>query len=105
MSQKLKLLRNLNEGEKMAPQLRAIVEALSEIGIGKEVDRKEFVKVLSDRPEKLVTRQPVERILAYYAPQLKEQGLVEFIRSEPAAKTEKAAAEKPAKAEKPVKAA
>lgn len=106
MAQKLKLVRELKADEKIAPQMKVIVEALGKIGIGKEVDRSEFITSLESNPA-MVTRQPVARILAYYAPHLKEAGLVEFSKPEPAPKKEKA--EKPAKtaaapAEKPAKA-
>lgn len=107
MAQKLKLLRELKPDEKMAPQMKVIIEQLASIGIGKEVDRDEFIKLL-EANEKMVTRQPVARILAYYMPHLKEAGLIEATKPEPAPKAEKA--EKPAKtaaapAEKPAKAA
>lgn len=109
MAQKMKLLRDLKEGEKLAPQMRVIIEQLKGIGIGKEIERPKLIEMLEKNPA-MVTRQPVDRIVAYYAPHLKDAGLVEFSKPEPKPAKEKpakdgdkpaagaAAAEKPAKA-------
>ena len=106
MAQKLKLLRELKADEKLAPQAIVIVDQLKGIGVGKEVERDKLVEML-EKNEKMVTRQPVSRILAYYAPHLREAGIVEFSKPEP--KPKAAATDKPTKtaaapAEKPAKA-
>lgn len=103
MSDKVVLKRKLNEGEKIAPQQKAFYDYLLKQGIGKEVDRKTMVDaVVTDGT--LVTRQPPDRIFAYYVPKFAESGLIETIKA-PKPPKEAKAKEKPAKspAEAPAK--
>jgi hypothetical protein len=93
MSDKVVLKRKLNEGEKIAPQQKAFYDHLLAQGVGKEVDRKSMVDAVVASGA-LVTRQPPDRIFAYYAPKFAETGLIETI---------KAPKEKPAAKEKPAK--
>ena len=93
---KVVLKRELNEVEKIAPQQMAFYNYLKKQGVGKEVDRKAMVEaVVADGS--LVTRQPPDRIFAYYIPKCAESGLIEVIK---APKEPKEPKEKPAKAEK-----
>lgn len=93
MSDKVVLKRKLNEGEKIAPQQKAFYDYLLAQGVGKEVDRKTMVDAVVASGA-LVTRQPPDRIFAYYAPKFAETGLIETI---------KAPKEKPAAKDKPAK--
>lgn len=97
MSDKVVLKRKLNEGEKIAPQQKAFYDYLLAQGVGKEVDRKTMIDAVVASGA-LVTRQPPDRIFAYYAPKFAESGLVETIKAPKPPKAEKA--EKPAKAAK-----
>lgn len=106
MSDKVVLKRELNEGEKIAPQQMAFYNYLKAKGVGKEVDRKTMIEEVVASGT-LTTRQPPERIFAYYAPKFAESGLIEVIKAPKAPKAEKAA--KPEKSpaaapEKPAKA-
>jgi len=105
MGAQIKLLRELKSDEKLAPQCKIIYDELLKIGVGKAVDREEFVKILEKGP--MVTRQPHGRILAYYTKPLKDDGILEVVGSakESKPKAEKPAKEAAAKPEKPAKAA
>lgn len=102
MSDKVVLKRKLNEGEKIAPQQMAFYNHLLSVGVGKEVDRKAMVDAVVANGT-LVTRQPPDRIFAYYVPKFAETGLIEVIKAPKEPKAPKA--EKPAKtpAEAPAK--
>ncbi len=76
---KLKLLRETKEDEKLAPQAQVIYDVLKGIGVGKEVDKETVLKQI-EAEGKLKTRQPVERIVAYYLMPFKKEGLVEVIK-------------------------
>lgn len=108
MSIKLKLLRNVKEGDKVPPQMKVIIDTLAAVGEGKEIDRDTVVQTL-EKEGKLNTRQPVQRILGYYMNRLTGEGFVELIRApepvkEKATKPEKTAgATSVAKPEKPEK--
>lgn len=97
MNDKVVLKRELNEGEKIAPQQKAFYDYLKSQGVGKEVDRKTMVDAVVANGS-LVTRQPPERIFAYYIPKFAETGLIEVIK---APKEPKAPKEKPAKDKSP----
>lgn len=101
MSDKVILKRKLNEGEKIAPQQKAFYDYLLSVGIGKEVDRKAMIEAVTASGA-LVTRQPPERIFAYYAPKFAETGLIEVIKAPKPAKEPKA--DKPAKEKSPAEA-
>lgn len=60
------------EGKKLAPQARVIVDLIHKYGAS-GVTKAELVTELKD---KLKTKQPVERVLAYYTVLLKKDGLV-----------------------------
>lgn len=96
MSDKVVLKRKLNEGEKIAPQQKAFYDYLLAQGVGKEVDRKSMVDAVVSSGT-LITRQPPDRIFAYYVPKFAESGLIQVIK---APKEPKAPKEKPAKAAK-----
>lgn len=94
MADKVVLKRKLNDGEKIAPQQKAFYDYLLAQGVGKEVDRKTMVDAVVASGA-LVTRQPPDRIFAYYIPKFAESGLIEVIKAPKE--------EKPAKQEKPAK--
>lgn len=100
MSDKVVLKRKLNEGEKIAPQQKAFYDYLLAQGVGKEIDRKAMVDAVVANGS-LVTRQPPDRIFAYYAPKFAEVGLIETIK---APKPAKEKTEKPAKEKSPAEA-
>ena len=58
---------------KLAPQAKVIVDTLSEFKDG--TDRKTLLKTLAEEG-KLITRQPVERIVAFYKKRLVESGAI-----------------------------
>ena len=91
---KLVLKREAKEDEKFGPQQQAIYDQMKKYGLNKEVDR---ATVLADLEKSgaIKTRQPVDRILAYYLNPFKKMGIIESI-SPPKA-------EKPAKEPKPAK--
>lgn len=91
---KLKLLREAKAEEKFGPQQQAIYDQMKKYGVGKEVDR---ATVLADLEKSgaIKTRQPVDRILAYYLNPFKKMGIVDSIAPPKA--------EKPAKEPKPAK--
>lgn len=93
MTDKVVLKRKLTDGEKIAPQQKAFYDFLLLQGVGKEVDRKAMVDAVVASGA-LVTRQPPDRIFAYYAPKFAETGLIETIK---APKEKAAPKEKPAK--------
>lgn len=94
MGVRIKLLRTLNEGEKTAPQAKVIIDVIAEkFGVGKEVERAEVIKTIEESGL-LKTRQPVDRIIAYYQKPLRLEGIIEVI---------KPVVEKKEKAEKPKK--
>lgn len=73
----LKVLRGLNEGEKVSPQARVMLDTLNESGATETaVDREDLVAKLTESGA-LNTRQDPARVVAYYLPRLKEAGLVE----------------------------
>jgi hypothetical protein len=92
---KVVLKRKLNENEKIAPQQKVFYDYLLSQGVGKEVDRKAMVDAVVASGT-LVTRQPPERIFAYYVPKFADAGLIEVIKAPkpPKEKTEKPAKEK-----------
>jgi hypothetical protein len=94
MSDKVVLKRKLNENEKIAPQQKAFYDYLLAQGINKEVDRKAMVDAVIASGA-LVTRQPPDRIFAYYIPKFADTGLIEVIKAPKPAK--EPAAAKPAK--------
>lgn len=100
MSDKVVLKRKLNEGEKIAPQQKAFYDYLLAQGIDKQVDRKAMVDAVVASGA-LVTRQPPDRIFAYYVPKFAETGLIEVIK---APKAPKEKTEKPAKEKSPAEA-
>lgn len=100
MSDKVVLKRKLEENEKIAPQQKAFYDYLLGQGVGKEVDRKTMVDAVVANGS-LITRQPPDRIFAYYAPKFAETGLIEVIK---APKAPKEKAEKPKKEKTPAEA-
>jgi hypothetical protein len=100
MSDKVVLKRKLNEDEKIAPQQKAFYDYLLNAGVGKEVDRKTMIDAVVASGA-LVTRQPPDRIFAYYVPKFAETGLIEVIK---APKPVKEKAEKPTKEKSPAEA-
>lgn len=91
---KLVLKRETKEDEKFGPQQQAIYDQMKTYGIGKEVDRAVVLAAL-EKSGKIKTRQPVDRILAYYLNPFKKMGIIDSIAPP---KTEKPAKEaKPAK--------
>jgi len=60
------------EGKKLAPQARLIVDLIHKYG-DKGVSKADLVGELKD---KLKTKQPVERVLAYYTVLLKKDGVI-----------------------------
>lgn len=75
--QTLKVLRELQEDEKVAPQAKVILNTIvTAVGVGETIDMDDLVNKLTDSGE-LNTRQEPKRVVAYYLPKLKEAGLVE----------------------------
>lgn len=64
-------VKNVAEGEKLAPQARVIVNELS--GKTEGLSRADLITALTG---KVTTRQPVERILTYYQKQLVTSGYI-----------------------------
>lgn len=64
-------VKNVAEGEKLAPQARVIVNVLSDHKEG--LTREALSKALDG---KLVTRQPIGRIVTYYQKMLVERGYI-----------------------------
>ncbi len=93
---KLVFKREATADEKFGPQQQVIYDAMKKYGVGKEVDRS---KVLDDLEKGglIKTRQPVDRILAYYLNPFKKMGIIDSIAP--------AKVEKPAKEAKPAKTA
>lgn len=85
---KLKLIREVREDEKLAPQQKVIYARLLNVGVGKEVDREQFVKDLESSGE-LTTKQSVDRVVSYYMQAFAKDGIAEVIKPEPAPKAEK----------------
>jgi len=75
--------RELTAEDKMAPQMRGIIESAIEAhGVGVAVDTADVVTSMEGN---ITSRQPLERILGYYLPKLEEvDGLVTVERAEPA---------------------
>lgn len=96
MGHRVKLLRTLREDEKLAPQAKVIYDKMNEYGIGKEIERQDLAAALESEGN-LKTRQPVERIIAYYMGPFTKDGLMEAIKPEPTPKAEKPKKEKAAK--------
>lgn len=90
---KLKLLREAKADEKFGPQQQAIYDQMKKYGVGKEIDRSKVLEDL-EKAGTIKTRQPVDRILAYYLNPFKKMGIIDSIAP---AKVEKPAKEKPAK--------
>lgn len=65
------------EGSKLAPQARVIVDLIHKYGAN-GVSKSDLVNELKD---KLKTKQPVERVLAYYTVLLKKDGLLNTSKS------------------------
>lgn len=105
---KLILKRLPKDDEKFGPQQQAIIDQMKAYGVGKEIDRSKVLEDL-EKAGTIKTRQPVDRILAYYLNPFKKMGLVDSIappKAEPKPKAEKPAkeAKSPAAAEaKPAK--
>lgn len=102
----IKLLRQPNENDKLAPQAKVIVKVLTEVGANKApVERQKIVEELSKEGSELKTRQAPDRILAYYQPKLLELKIIEVTKVEgekkPKAKKE-AATKGPIAGGKPV---
>lgn len=100
---KMRVLREFEEGEKLSPQARVIVETIkSAVGLNEDVDRDDLVAKLVESG-KLNTRQEPARVVAYYVPKLKEAGLIETqtdkVEGETAADGEKPKRARKAKAE------
>ena len=73
-------IREIAEGEKLAPQSRAIVEStIAAHGLNTEVTVEQVVAAMTPH---VTTRQPMERIFGYYAPKLEEAGYISVERSE-----------------------
>jgi hypothetical protein len=105
MSDRLVLLREKKEDEKLAPQAQLIYDMLKERGVNKELDREAFVQAFGAHP-KLTTRQDPARVFGYYLQQFVKSELVKVIKAEPAPKAEKKAdksADGKAKDDKPAK--
>lgn len=66
-----KHLKGVSEGEKLAPQARVIVNVLADHPKG--LTREDLCKALEG---KLVTRQPIGRIVTYYQKNLVERGYI-----------------------------
>ena len=66
----LQVARKLNEGEKLTPQARQMVDLIVGAGEG-GIEKGELVKQLTPIVK---TRQPVERIVAFYQQTLGEKG-------------------------------
>lgn len=62
-------VKGIDEGEKLAPQAKVIVETIQSLGTA---PREQVVEALSDG--RLKTRQPPERILTYYQKALASKG-------------------------------
>lgn len=91
---KLILKRLPKDDEKFGPQQQAILDQMKVYGVGKEIDRSTVLADL-EKAGTIKTRQPVDRILAYYLNPFKKMGIVDSIAPP---KTEKPAKEpKPAK--------
>lgn len=91
---KLVLKRLPKDDEKFGPQQQAIVDQMKKYGVGKEVDRSQVLADL-EKAGTIKTRQPVDRILAYYLNPFKKMGIIDSIAPPKA--------EKPAKEAKPAK--
>lgn len=91
---KLKLLREAKDDEKFGPQQQAIYDQMKKYGVGKEIDRSKVLEDL-EKAGTIKTRQPVDRILAYYLNPFKKMGIIDSIAPPKA--------EKPAKEPKPAK--
>lgn len=78
--------RELAEGEKLAPQAKAIISsAIEQYGVDVEVTVAQVVAAMEGN---VTTRQPLERIFGYYAPKLLEAELISVTRAEGKAKAE-----------------
>jgi hypothetical protein len=88
----IKLLRDVKEDDKLGPQQKACMNAVTKAtgGAGKQALRTDVIEALTKGGE-LVTRQDPARILSFYQPQFKEKGLIDIV---------KVADEKPAPAAK-----
>ena len=76
MAQTLKLLRELEADERIAPQMRAIYDTIKEnVGIGEPMDREKIVAELTTNG-KLTTRQEPARILGFYLPRFEDKGII-----------------------------
>lgn len=74
--------RVIADEEKMAPQMRGIVNCvIAAHGAGNPVTIEQIVAAMEGN---ITTRQPLERIFGYYAPKLEEAGLITVERSEAA---------------------
>jgi len=88
--------RELTAEDKVAPQMRGIVESVIEAhGVGVAVTTEQVVAAMEGN---ITTRQPLERIFGYYVPKLEEAGLITVERSivvkkEKAPKAKKAVAD------------
>lgn len=71
------------EGAKYAPQCQIILGHLKAAG-AEGLTRKALVAALEADPA-FTTRQPIERIIAYYLPDLKNSGVVKIVATEVAA--------------------
>ena len=86
--------RELTEEDKVAPQMRGIVESVIEAhGVGVAVTTEQVTAAMEGN---ITTRQPLDRIFAYYIPKLEEAGLITVeravvVKKEKAPKAPKAA--------------
>lgn len=79
----IKLLRQPNENDKLAPQAKVIVKTLTELKANAgAVERQKVVEALSAESSELKTRQAPDRILAYYQPKLIELKIIEVTKVE-----------------------
>lgn len=79
----IKLLRQPNENDKLAPQAKVIVATLTALKANTAaVERQKVVEELSKESSELKTRQAPDRILAYYQPKLLELKIIEVTKIE-----------------------
>lgn len=63
-------IRNLNDNETAPPQ---VIVILNNMPLGENVSRETLAKNLEG---KIATKQPIERIIAYYQPALEKAGVI-----------------------------
>ena len=89
----IKLVREVKDEDKLGPQQKACMSAISKaVGgkVGEQALRTDVIKALTEGNE-LQTRQDPARILSFYQPQFKEKGLIDIVKvAEPKAEKPKA---------------